>query len=60
MNLQDDLRLLQEVSPGGAHEGAGVYSDPRAVKQLQRHIEEYHRHGSPYQVEYHSQREKGK
>ena len=56
-NLQDDLRLLWEVSPGGPHEGAGVFSDPRTIAQLLRHVTLYHRYKLPNQVEYHSQRE---
>ena len=56
-NLQDDLRLLWDVSPGGPYEGAGVFREPQAIEQLLRHVSEYHRYKLPNQIEYHSQRE---
>lgn len=59
MNLTDDLRLLKEVEPGGSRAGEGVYSNPRAVAELRRHIMNVHRYGKPDQVEYHSQRGPG-
>ena len=56
-NLQDDLRLLWDVSEGGRYQGEGVFRDPKAVEQLLRHVTLYHRYKLPDEVQYHSQRE---